>query len=101
MASEYLIDYGMKLVQGLGITLEKQIGHGAFGYVFRGLDKNGNTVAVKFCQKGKHVDYLEREVKIQLTLNQENLVHLYNFIVCSFFPFFLFFSMHLTHPHPF
>ena len=85
MASEYLTDHEKKLVQGLEVTLEKQIGRGYFGSVFRGLDKNGNTVAVKFCRKIQHVNYLEREVKIQLTLNQENLVRLYKFVVCSFF----------------
>lgn len=89
MEKKSLVNLEQELVRRLGITLEEHLGSGGFGAVFRGVNKNGQSVAVKFCKKTQYVKYLEREVKIQLSLCHENLVRLYQFVVCSF----LFFSL--------
>lgn len=92
MEKKSLVNLEQELVRRLGITLEEHLGSGGFGAVFRGVNKNGQSVAVKFCKKTQYVKYLEREVKIQLSLCHENLVRLYQFVVCSF----LFFSLSLS-----
>ena len=95
MVTKSLIELGQALVRRLGITLEEHLGTGGFGAVYRGVNKNGQSVAVKFCEKTQYVKYLEREVKIQLSLCHENLVRLYQFVVCCLFLFFL----SLAHTH--
>lgn len=94
MEKKSLVNLEQELVRRLGITLEEHLGSGGFGAVFRGVNKNGQSVAVKFCKKTQYVKYLEREVKIQLSLCHENLVRLYQFVVCSFL--FFFFSFFFT-----
>ena len=82
MVSSAVIERGKALVQTLGVTLEEHLGTGNFGIVYRGVDSEGRLVAVKFVEKREYVNYLEREISIQCSLNHENLVRLYQFIVC-------------------
>ena len=82
MASKHLIDRGRAIVERLGITLQDHLGTGGFGAVYSALSSDGTKLAVKFCEKTQFTAYLEREAQIQLQFNHENLVRLYNFMVC-------------------
>lgn len=64
-------------------VLERKIGKGQFGEVFKGYDKNTNVdIAVKVIErkllKGKFVELLENEIKVLRSCNNENIIKLYD-----------------------
>lgn len=64
-------------------VLERKIGKGQFGEVFKGFDKNTNVdIAVKVIDrkqlKGKFVELLENEIKVLRSCNNENIIKLYD-----------------------
>jgi len=76
MVQPKYIEQGKEVVKRLGITLEEQLGKGAFGAVYRGIKPDGSSVAVKFSEKTQFVKYLEREAELQHNLHHPNLVNL-------------------------
>ncbi|XP_078153450.1 LEAF RUST 10 DISEASE-RESISTANCE LOCUS RECEPTOR-LIKE PROTEIN KINASE-like 1.1 [Carex rostrata] len=63
----------------------KELGHGGFGIVFKGILKDGRTVAVKRLYKNnyKSIEQFMNEVKIISSLHHPNLVSLYGSTACS------------------
>eukprot|EP01017_Pseudomicrothorax_dubius_P040621 TRINITY_DN6381_c0_g1_i3.p1 TRINITY_DN6381_c0_g1~~TRINITY_DN6381_c0_g1_i3.p1 ORF type:complete len:337 (-),score=62.55 TRINITY_DN6381_c0_g1_i3:18-1028(-) len=64
-------------------VLERKIGSGQFGEVFKGYDKTTNRdVAVKVVKRelirGKFMDLLENEIKVLRTCNNINIIKLYD-----------------------
>ncbi len=64
-------------------VLERKIGKGQFGDVFKGYDKNNNKdIAVKVVKrellKGKFTELLENEIKVLRTCNNDNIIKLYD-----------------------
>lgn len=63
-----------------GYKIEKVLGQGAYGKVFKALDPvNNRIVALKqvHCQDQSDVFYLQREIAIHLLLNHPNIVNCY------------------------
>ena len=64
-------------------VLERKIGSGQFGEVFKGYNKvNGQDVAVKVVRrdllKGKFVELLENEISVLKSCNNSNIIKLYD-----------------------
>ena len=64
-------------------VLERVIGKGQFGEVFKGYNKNtGEDIAVKTVNrknlKGKFYELLENEIKVLRTCNNANIIKLYD-----------------------
>ena len=64
-------------------TLERKIGTGQFGEVYKGINKTTNTdIAIKCVKretiKGKFQELLENEIKVLKQCNNENIIKLYD-----------------------
>ena len=69
------------------ITLEEEIGRGAFAIVYKGRDKEGKVVAVKEIPKSrlnsKLLDSLKKEISILGSLNCDYIVRLFDVITTT------------------
>lgn len=64
-------------------VLERKIGSGQFGDVFKGYNKvNNQDIAIKVVKrellKGKFNELLENEIRVLRTCNNENIIKLYD-----------------------
>ena len=64
-------------------VLERKIGHGQFGEVFKGYNKlNNQDIAVKAVKrellKGKFNELLDNEIRVLKSCNNENIIKLYD-----------------------
>jgi len=64
-------------------VLERKIGNGQFGDVFKGYDKSNNQdIAIKVVKrellKGKFTELLENEIRVLKTCNNDNIIKLYD-----------------------
>jgi serine/threonine-protein kinase ULK2 len=64
-------------------VLERKIGSGQFGDVFKGYNKlNNQDIAVKAVKrellKGKFTELLENEIRVLKTCNNDNIIKLYD-----------------------